>query len=1151
MIKIIIFFFIFPLIYSNHHLHSLPSIVIDPNDYPESDLILHNFQHQFHPTYSYRCLLQTESKYFHLDSSCQLLTRLPLKQICPLNYTLKLEIVFPQNTTIYELIIELKYKNPFQFNIKNDQSMITLPFYCNNHNEINIENKKHEMFIGNAHILLNEDQEEKLCQFEKNPYRIKLKENEFYENFLQMKPISSCSATNYLLASSNSKRNFEYFALNSSTGYLNLIRPLDYESITTWKLVIQGHDKASIPFYTYVIIDVDDINDCPPLLSWNFPLQTIEILNNTDAFNIEIAVHESKVEQNNVIIANLIASDLDTSSNIDDQIKFQLTVNSTDSLPFEIHGPFADSTFVLSTNHKLDRELQDKYIFNLILTDNGQPKLSSYYELSIYILDDNDNSPIFDRSIYYVDIQENNLINTTLIQVSANDSDLDDNGRVTYELNDINNKYVTIDSQTGIIRTKMQYDFEQIKDFTFNVTAMDHPNKGQQLKTAATVFVHIINQNDNIPKFPQSNYEFSIYENNAPNSFIGQVIASDIDNASLTYSLDNPSDEISSLFKISSSDGKIFALHPLDREQSDQYIFHVIASDGYHKSSRIQIQITTLDLNDEIPRFVFPNDHNDTLIIDRTYWHINDYICQIDVQDHDQIPNHTLLLVHRLDQLKNYDYLAEQKPLLKFDSSKFYLDDEARLFFNSTNNAILHDGVYYLAFKIIDGQNYFDEKLLKLIVVDNYERIQTIVKQYDYLGSHLNSRFSYLQYHSNTNTNINTNTNNNNNHNSYQPRHSYSSSSSLDQSNKFLVFIIITVLSIILIGITFIFISLIRRKSFQQKDLLKTQDSVSTSSVLQQQSDSSTANLFKPSTINNNDKRHKLRVSNCYEYGEISSPSSLLMLNKGSITPTSLINDNCHLLEKLNEKQLYDEQRTKPYSSWVLSTANRPDSRYSQRSSDSSTFHSLNRLSIPPQMHSTTNISHQLCSPKRHSTVTYESSTTTSTNNSNIQSSSIPSDYTVAIVSSSTNNSPHTPVSSDDGFCGSSDISDPPMHNGSNSLLSSSHPHHSYRQPYNMMKEGMMQKNQHSPSFTTLLNRFNDSTVTTHGTDTTRRVRFNLEPEGKHQQRTILPLPSSNSPDRLADHALRRFEQLYMTRDNVLDKQSVDSTVLYTNSTVV
>lgn len=114
-----------------------------------------------------------------------------------------------------------------------------------------------------------------------------------------------------------------------------------------------------------------------------------------------------------------------------------------------------------------------------------------------------------------------------------------------------------------------------------------------------------------------------------------------------------------------------------------------------------------------------------------------------------------------------------------------------------------------------------------------------------------------------------------------------------------------------MIGITFTFISLIRRKSYQQKDLLKAQDSLSTSSALQPPSDSSTLTLFKPSTLNNNDKRHTLRVSNCYDYSEISSPSSLLMLNKGSITPTSLVNDNCRLLDKLNEKELYDEQRTK------------------------------------------------------------------------------------------------------------------------------------------------------------------------------------------------------------------------------------------------
>ena len=178
------------------------------------------------------------------------------------------------------------------------------------------------------------------------------------------------------------------------------------------------------------------------------------------------------------------------------------------------------------------------------------------------------------------------------------------------------------------------------------------------------------------------------------------MTASDGDQSPLSYSLDNPSNEIASLFQISAIDGKIYALNPLDREQFDQYTFFIIASDGSHKSSRIKIHINILDLNDEIPHFTFPNDNNDTLIIDLTYWHFNDYICQIDIQDQDQTPNHRLMLVDRLEQLKNYDYLQEDRAFFHFHSSQFYLDNQARLFFNSSNSSQLNEGVYYLAFKV-------------------------------------------------------------------------------------------------------------------------------------------------------------------------------------------------------------------------------------------------------------------------------------------------------------------------------------------------------------------------------------------------------------------------------------------------------------------
>ena len=449
-----------PSISALHHLHSLPSIHIDSNNYPKSDLLIHDFRHQFHPIYSYRCLLQIESKYFYLNPSCQLYSRISLKQICLFNLTLKLEIIFPQNTTVYEIQIQ-----------------------------------SNQTDCKRNHI----------CQFEKNPYRIKLKENKIYKNFLHIKTHSACSSSNYLLSSTNSKKNFDYFHINSSTGYLSLLQPLDYESITTWKLVIQAHDTHHISFYTYVIIDVDDINDCPPLLSWNFPLQTIQILNDTDPFNIDVAIYESKLQQKNVIIANLIASDLDSPLN------FDLKIDSSEHVPFTIDGPYGDLTYVLLTNDKLDREEQNKYILNLIINDHGKPILTSYYKLIIHLLDNNDNPPKFDRDIYYVDIQENNFLNTTLLQIFANDSDIGDNGRVTYELNNEKMNTIWIDEQTGIIRTNIQFDYEEMKIFSFNVTAIDHPDHEQPLNTSAMVVVNIIDQNDNIPKVKRTSYSIDFF----------------------------------------------------------------------------------------------------------------------------------------------------------------------------------------------------------------------------------------------------------------------------------------------------------------------------------------------------------------------------------------------------------------------------------------------------------------------------------------------------------------------------------------------------------------------------------------------------------------------------------------------------------------
>ena len=72
-----------------------------------------------------------------------------------------------------------------------------------------------------------------------------------------------------------------------------------------------------------------------------------------------------------------------------------------------------------------------------------------------------------------------------------------------------------------------------------------------------------------------------------------------------------------------------------------------------------------------------------------------------------------------------------------------------------------------------------------------------------------------------------------------------------------------------------------------------------------------------------------------------------------------------------------------------------------------------------------------------------------------------------------------------------------------------------------MMKETILNKSCHSPSFTSL--------SSTNATDTTRRVRFNLESTRAHH---------------LLDPTLKRFEQMYMSSADDYDKTALNSTVV-------
>ncbi len=82
----------------------------------------------------------------------------------------------------------------------------------------------------------------------------------------------------------------------------------------------------------------------------------------------------------------------------------------------------------------LDRERSDRYLLNITIYDLGVPQRSSWRLLTVIIDDVNDNSPTFSLKGYTAIIPENAAIGTEVIQVTASDEDLGQNGKISYTL---------------------------------------------------------------------------------------------------------------------------------------------------------------------------------------------------------------------------------------------------------------------------------------------------------------------------------------------------------------------------------------------------------------------------------------------------------------------------------------------------------------------------------------------------------------------------------------------------------------------------------------------------------------------------------------------------------------------------------------------
>lgn len=97
------------------------------------------------------------------------------------------------------------------------------------------------------------------------------------------------------------------------------------------------------------------------------------------------------------------------------------------------------NTGIVQLKAKLDREKNDKVIFQVIAKDSGVPQLTSTATVTLRVLDANDNSPIFNPYDTVYTVLENETVGYNVSKIVATDQDIGDYGTVFYTLEGIDN----------------------------------------------------------------------------------------------------------------------------------------------------------------------------------------------------------------------------------------------------------------------------------------------------------------------------------------------------------------------------------------------------------------------------------------------------------------------------------------------------------------------------------------------------------------------------------------------------------------------------------------------------------------------------------------------------------------------------------------
>lgn len=411
--------------------------------------------------------------------------------------------------------------------------------------------------------------------FEVKDYTVSIAENysSIPETVLQV--TATGNATDYLYSiqhgseyRSNKDCTFD-IAPTSGFIYVSSTGLLDYEKLQpgpySFRLLVHATSSSGgTSALAVVTVDITDINDVIP----TFPFQTV-------TFSIP---EEQQIELVGIVQA------IDDDSENNSKIIYEIV----DSGVFNIN-----SSGMISTSMIFDAENPNgmEFTFHVHAYNEERKEFRGVTTVNVMISDINDNGPLLHIAQLNISLNESHMVNSEIMTIEASDPDSSDNlmfsilqgnEEATFQIVFVDNNAVLILNRT--------LDYEAIKVYHLVIKVSD----GLHIDTA-TISIHVLDVDDELPAFLNSNYFTQIPENSAVGTFVMKLNVTNVFLLELKGLAEGR-------FNVSET-GVISVSGALDREKftDGQIVFPAFAYGGLLASAEITINLT--DVNDFKPQF--------------------------------------------------------------------------------------------------------------------------------------------------------------------------------------------------------------------------------------------------------------------------------------------------------------------------------------------------------------------------------------------------------------------------------------------------------------------------------------------------------------------------------------------------------------------